>query len=310
MSLALAAVLMLAACGEKSSEPAAKPESKPTAAAPAKPAESTASKSEDASAKPAASGSETTDLGDGVTSTVVKTENVSDASTSGMPKITNEGPGDGTAPVTFLGVWAVTDGDENFFNILIFPENRAVSNFWGDGNGPKGETGSYEITGTKCTVKYADGWVDVLSAENGALVKYSFAPGTPTDGTPSNQSQARSVGLPMRPFVGVWQAKLPDPFGEIFVALKSDGTAMSSEMNNGTGTWSVDDQENVAMIEIGNGGPYYTLQPDGDGFKLQAWESGASRTSNPTATAPAMMPGSPTGASFSPPAGDAEGDFD
>lgn len=149
------------------------------------------------------------------------------------------------APVTaavetaFEGVWATKDDAGDPFDMIIFPNGQAVTN-WSKGlDGAKGERGFWRKENGKLIAIYEDGWTDVLEPSADGFVHKGFSPGTQIGGPPTNSAKAEKVTSSAATYAGVWRLNR-EPGGTFqYVALFSGGRALST-VNGGTeGSWEI-----------------------------------------------------------------------
>lgn len=139
----------------------------------------------------------------------------------------------------FTGVWTTRDDQGEAFEMVIFPNGQAVTN-WSKGlGGAKGERGFWRKEGARLIAIYEDGWTDVLEPADDGFTHSGYSPETPIGGTPTNSAPAEKVSGPTAPYVGIWRLNR-EPGGTYqYVALYASGRAFST-VNGGTeGTWEV-----------------------------------------------------------------------
>jgi hypothetical protein len=137
----------------------------------------------------------------------------------------------------FTGVWATTDAQGQLFNIIIFPNGQAVTNWTKGTEGARGERGLWRQEPGRFIAAYDDGWTDLIEVDDGQFHHKGFSPGTSLDGPPSNQAPAAKVKESQAPYVGVWRMNKEPDGSYLYIALQSNGRAYSS-INGGTeGTW-------------------------------------------------------------------------
>ncbi len=153
------------------------------------------------------------------------------------------------APVSeFTGVFAVKDDDGEIFDILIFPDGKAITNWYKGETGARGEFGDWVREDDHINLSYDSGWKDViLKNEEGGYLKYGYAPGITLNDQPSNQGTAQKVTGPVAEYIGVWyreDSKAKDPW---FLALLSDRSARRSDNLEAAGKWEIHDGGRVVI---------------------------------------------------------------
>jgi hypothetical protein len=137
--------------------------------------------------------------------------------------------------VSYVGTWTVTDEDGEPFDLVVFPNGQAVSNWTKGAGGTRGERGFWRRDGDHVLLVFQDGWTDQISPSEGGYRHRGFAPETGLSGPPKNSSAAKR--LEKGGFIGVWRLnKEPDDSFQ-YVALQSSGRAFSTIGGGTEGTW-------------------------------------------------------------------------
>jgi hypothetical protein len=189
------------------------------------------------------------------------------------------------------GAWSFISKDGRLLNIVLMPDGKAISSWWEPERKIFGESGKYSVAedGT-ATLTFPSGWRDVLKPSADGFTIEAFNPSAETAGLPPTiMGPANRVAPPLGNFVGVWQANMAQPWGRVVIALKSDGTARTTDAPDAEGTWQLDSVHKTAMIDF-PGRVYYTLVSSSESTALQlnSWQSGAPKDGDPTAAAPAV----------------------
>ncbi len=138
---------------------------------------------------------------------------------------------------SFEGVWATVDKDGDPFDLVIFPNGQAVTNWTKGPPGAEGERGVWRREGNRLLVFYTDGWTDVLESVDGQIRHRGYAPGVSLEGPPTNEAPAGRIEGPAGKVVGVWRLNREPDGSYLYLALLSSGRAVST-VNGGTeGTW-------------------------------------------------------------------------
>lgn len=186
-----------------------------------------------------------------------------------------------------VGTWSLTDSENQLFNVMLQPDGAAVSTWWKGDDGAKGERGRWMIENGVLIVRWTDGWIDAVRRGHSGYEKYSYGPGVPANSTPTSFGQAVKVEGPAERYTGVWT--LPGALAgsryELFVALRSDGSAMKSIDEVRVGTWQLDGDNCRIVWADGWSG---VIEPTEDGsFFAKSWKPGTPADAMPTGSGPA-----------------------
>ena len=159
--------------------------------------------------------------------------------TSGLPE-TSLTPEESTEPdvlpADFAGVWTTTDTQGRNFDIVVFPNGQAVTNRT---TNAMGERGFWRIAANGFLGLFDDGWTHRLEARTGHFLYHGTEPGTPLDANPDKVSPATRVDEAKAPFVGIWRMNKEPDGSYLYLALQSNGQALST-INGGTqGQWEL-----------------------------------------------------------------------
>jgi hypothetical protein len=153
-----------------------------------------------------------------------------------------ERPGAIASAPSFEGVWSTRDDQGEAFDMVIFPNGQAVTN-WSKGlGGAKGERGFWRKDGTRLIAIYEDGWTDVLEPADGGYVHKGFAPGTSLDAPPTNSAPAQRISGAAAGYAGVWRMNREPDGTYQYVALFSGGRAFSTVNGGSEGKWEITDK--------------------------------------------------------------------
>ncbi len=186
-----------------------------------------------------------------------------------------------------VGTWSLTDSENELFNVVLQPDGAAVSTWWKGDDGAKGERGRWMIENGVLIVRWTDGWIDAVRRGHSGYEKYSYGPGVPASATPTNFGQAVKVEGPMQRYAGVWSipGALPGSRYELFMALRSDGSAMKSIDDVRLGTWQMDGE---SCRIVWADGWSSVIEPTEDGsFFSKSWKPGTPADAMPTGSGPA-----------------------
>lgn len=186
-----------------------------------------------------------------------------------------------------VGTWSLTDSENQLFNVVLQPDGAAVSTWWKGDDGAKGERGRWMIENGVLIVRWTDGWIDAVRRGHSGYEKYSYGPGVPSNSTPTSFGQAVKVEGPAQRYAGVWT--LPGALAgsryELFVALRSDGSAMKSIDEVRVGTWQLDGGN--CRIVWADGWSTVIEPTEDSAFFAKSWKPGTPADAMPTGSGPA-----------------------
>jgi hypothetical protein len=144
--------------------------------------------------------------------------------------------------VSFEGIWATKDDQDEAFDMVIFPNGQAVTT-WSKGiDGARGERGFWRRENNRLVAVYHDGWTDVLEPAADGFLHKGFSPETQIAGPPTNSAPAVKISAPAANYAGVWRMNREPDGSYQYVALFSGGRAVST-VNGGTeGKWEATDK--------------------------------------------------------------------
>ena len=186
-----------------------------------------------------------------------------------------------------VGTWSLTDSENELFNVVLQPDGAAVSTWWKGDDGAKGERGRWMIENGVLVVRWTDGWIDAVRRGHSGYEKYSYGPGVPASAAPTSFGQAVKVEGPAQRYAGVWSipGAMPGSRDELFMALRSDGSAMKSSDDVRVGTWQLDGE---SCRIVWADGWSSVIEPTEDGsYFSKSWKPGTSPDAMPTGSGPA-----------------------
>jgi hypothetical protein len=139
-------------------------------------------------------------------------------------------------PTNIEGVWTTTDTQGRNFDLVVFPNGQAVTNRNGHA---LGERGFWRTEGNRFIAFFEDGWTHILEGGRGHLVYWGAEPGASLDTSPAASTAATRVDDTLAPFVGIWRMNKEPDGSYLYLALQSNGQALST-INGGTeGQWEL-----------------------------------------------------------------------
>ncbi len=162
------------------------------------------------------------------------------------PATSPEKPTPATAQIpveSFTGVWTTQDEQGQVFDIVIFPNGQAVTNWTKGPEGARGERGYWRRETGRLIAVYQDGWTDIITTTADGFEHRGFSPGTSLDAPPTNKAPAQRLPEDGKAaYVGVWRLNKEPDGSYLYLALQSSGRALST-INGGTeGKWEVSDK--------------------------------------------------------------------
>ena len=190
------------------------------------------------------------------------------------------------AKISYVGTWTATDGEGRPFDIVVFPNGQAVSNWTNGSSGAKGERGFWRVANNRLLVFFQDGWTDVISGSDEGFRHRGFEPGAAMDGPPKNESAARRIEGDG--FTGVWCLNKEPDGSFLYVALQSSGRAVSTIGGGTEGTWET--TKDGALCKWPDGWSDL-ISASNDGFQKRSWVGPAGQTTTPPDITPALRVG-------------------
>ncbi len=188
--------------------------------------------------------------------------------------------------MSYEGTWTTTDPQGQVFDIVIFPNGQAVTNWAKGPTGPRGERGYWRNDGHRLTVVYSDGCTDVIEPSEDGLLHRRFPAGSPLDSKPIVQAEAKRVEDGRRALVGVWRLNKEPDGSHLYIALQSNGSAVSTINGATDGKWTAN--EKGALCEWPDGWVDQIERGSG-GWQKRSWIG--SETSAPADLSPATRVG-------------------
>jgi hypothetical protein len=190
------------------------------------------------------------------------------------------------AKISFTGTWGVADEQGQVFDIAVFPNGQAVSNWAKGPAGARGERGFWRMEDNRLIVFFQDGWTDVISGTDGGFGHRGFVPGATLDGPPKNQSVAKR--LEGSGFAGVWCLNKEPDGSYLYVALQSSGRAFSTIGGGTEGTWEATKDGALCKWPDGWNDLIFASQ---SGFQKRSWVGPAGQETTPPDISPAVRVG-------------------
>ena len=233
---ALAAFLLFAGCPSENRIPS--PSSvTPTPAQPPTPTATMAP--EAATATPSAASEAATAIpsaaSDAATATPVAGLEVASATPNTTPEAARN-------KISYEGIWTTADAQGQAFDIVIFPNGQAVTNWTKGTDGARGERGYWRQDQQRLTAVYSDGSTDIIAPDGSGFRHQRYSAGSPLDSQPTAQTEAERAEGGQFALVGVWRLNKEPDGSHLYIALQSNGRAIST-INGGTeGKWTANER--------------------------------------------------------------------
>ncbi len=171
------------------------------------------------------------------------------------------------AMVSFEGTWTMKDEQGQAFDIGIFPNGQAVSNWTKGPSGARGERGIWRQDANKLLIFFHDGWTDEIEGSGDGFVHRGFEPGaSPAKGSAKNSSAATRVEG--HEFTGVWRLNQEPDGSFLYIALQSSGRAMSTIGGGTEGTWEQTAEGALCQWPDGWNDLIFSTE---EGFQKRSW---------------------------------------
>lgn len=185
-------------------------------------------------------------------------------------------------PVDFAGPWTTTDEQGQVFDIVLFPNGQTVTNWTKGPAGARGQRGLWRQEKGRLVALFDDGWTDVIQSAEDGFVHQGFSPGNPLDGTPTNQAPARRAEGPQAVFVGVWRMNKEPDGSYQYIALQSNGRALSTISGGTDGKW--EKTEKGALCSWPDGWADF-IERSSEGWQKRSWVGTETSTTADLSTA-------------------------
>lgn len=185
---------------------------------------------------------------------------------------------------SFAGAWALTDGENDTFNVVLFPGGAARSTWSKGASGSRGEGGRWRTYGSGVRIDYDSGWIDLIRPAAQGFEEVAFSPSTPISSPPTATGRATRVADPLARFVGVFELRAETTHEPFCVALQSNGVAFKDIPGfPPIGTWTL--VGDAAVVQWSDGWiDEVTIEEDGR-ISQRTWSPGRPRSEPPSATA-------------------------
>ena len=144
--------------------------------------------------------------------------------------------------ISYEGTWTTADAQGQVFDIVIFPNGQAVTNWTKGTEGARGERGYWRQDQQRLTAVYSDGSTDIIEPGGSGFRHLRYSAGSPLDSQPTAQTEAKRTEGSQLALVGVWRLNKEPDGSHLYIALQSNGRAIST-INGGTeGKWRANER--------------------------------------------------------------------
>ena len=177
---------------------------------------------------------------------MLQTPEAASATPSTIPEAASATPSAAAEPdrnkVSYEGIWTTADAQGQVFDIVIFPNGQAVTNWAKGPEGARGERGYWRQDEQRLTAVYSDGSTDIIEPDESGFRHRRYSAGSPLDSQPMAQSEAKRAEGSQSALVGVWRLNKEPDGSHLYIALQSNGRAIST-INGGTeGKWRANER--------------------------------------------------------------------
>jgi hypothetical protein len=144
--------------------------------------------------------------------------------------------------VSYEGIWTTADGQGQVFDIVIFPNGQAVTNWAKGTEGARGERGYWRQDQQRLTAIYSDGTTDIIEPDGSEFKHQRYSAGSPLDSQPTSRAEVKRAEGGQFALVGVWRLNKEPDGTHLYIAIQSNGRAVST-INGGTeGKWKANER--------------------------------------------------------------------
>jgi hypothetical protein len=144
--------------------------------------------------------------------------------------------------ISYEGIWTTADAQGQAFDIVIFPNGQAVTNWAKGTEGARGERGYWRQDQQRLTAAYSDGSTDIIAPDGSRFRHQRFSAGSPLDSQPAAQTEAKRAEGDQSALIGVWRLNKEPDGSHLYIALQSNGRAICT-INGGTeGKWTANER--------------------------------------------------------------------
>jgi hypothetical protein len=157
----------------------------------------------------------------------------------------------GERKISYEGTWTVTDARGPVFDIIVFKNGQAVTNWVKGPAGARGERGYWRSDQQRLTIVYTNGCTDIIQPAEDKFSYCRYEAGAALEAMPIVQAEARRLENSQLALIGVWRLNQEPDGSHLYIALQSNGRAFSTINGTTSGKWKAN--ENGALCEWPDG---------------------------------------------------------
>jgi hypothetical protein len=119
------------------------------------------------------------------------------------PQATASAVGEGK--ISYEGAWTVTDARGPVFDVIVFKNGQAVTNWVKGPAGARGERGYWRSDQQRLMIVYTNGCTEIIQAAEGKFSYWRYEAGAALDATPIVHAEARRLENSQLALIGVWR---------------------------------------------------------------------------------------------------------
>ena len=188
--------------------------------------------------------------------------------------------------LSYNGTWTITDAQGSVFDIVIFKNGQAVSNWVKGPAGARGERGYWRSDQERLTIIYSNGCTDIIEPSESKFSYTRYEAGSPLDARPVIHAEAKRLENSQLALIGVWRLNKEPDGSHLYIALQSNGSAFSTINGTTSGKWKAN--ESGAFCEWPDGW-IDQIERGAGGWQKRSWIG--SETGAPADLSPAIRVG-------------------
>jgi hypothetical protein len=174
----------------------------------------------------------------------------------------------GERQIEYQGTWTVTDAGGPIFDIVVFKNGQAVTNWVKGPAGARGERGYWRSDQQRLTIIYTHGCTDVIQPVEDKFSYSRYEAGAALDAKPIVQAEARRLQSSQLALIGVWRLNQEPDGSHLYIALQSNGSAFSTVNGAMSGKWKAN--ANGALCEWPDGW-IDQIERGTEGWQKRSW---------------------------------------
>ena len=155
----------------------------------------------------------------------------------------------GESKMAYEGTWTITDAQGQLFDIL-FRNGQAVTNWVKGPAGARGERGYWRADQQRLTIVYSNGCTDIIEPSASEFSDSRYRRGR-LGRKAGDERSSQAAGECQLALIGVWRLNKEPDGSHLYIALQSNGNAISTINGMTGGKWTPN--ENGALCEWPDG---------------------------------------------------------